>query len=234
VKNQKEAAKGLWFNGSMSIVISIVFYFIGTTLFVLYKTQPQELNMVMGQPDSIFPHFIMTRMPVGIAGLMIAAIFSASMSTVSSNVNSISTAFTTDIYNRLRPASTDSSRLRVARITGILSGGLGIILALLMATGNILSLFDYYNIILGLLGGALGGLFVCAIFFPRINSTGAVTGFILTFIILPIIIIYSSVHLLLYGFIGISICVVMAYLVSLFIPGKEKDLSGLTYKTLDK
>jgi SSS family transporter len=233
-KNQQEAAKGLWFNGTMSIIVSIIFYFIGTTLFVLYKTQPQELNMAMGNPDSIFPHFIMTRMPVGIAGLMIAAIFSATMSTVSSNVNSISTAFTSDIYNHLWPESTDSRRLRVARISGILSGGLGILLALLMATWNILSLFDYFNAILGLLVGGLGGVFVMAIFFPRINSTGAISGFILSFIILLVIRSYSSVSFLLYGFLGITISVLIAYMVSLFTPREEKDIKGLTYKTLDK
>jgi SSS family solute:Na+ symporter len=233
-KNQKEAAKGLWFNGTMSIIISVVFYFIGTTLFVLYKTQPQELNMAMGNPDSIFPHFIMTRMPVGIAGLMIAAIFSATMSTVSSNVNSISTAFTTDIYNHLWPGSKDSRRLRVARISGIAAGGLGILLALLMATWNIFSLFDYFNAILGLLVGGLGGVFVMAIFFPRINSTGAIAGFVLSFIILLIIRFYSSVSFLLYGFLGITISVLIAYMVSLFTSADERDITGLTYKTLDK
>jgi cyclically-permuted mutarotase family protein len=233
-KNQKAAGKGLWFNGTMSLLISIIFYFIGTTLFVLYKTQPQELNMAMSQPDSIFPHFIMTRMPVGIAGLLIAAIFAATMSTVSSNVNSISTAFTTDIYNHLWPGSPDSRRLRVARISGILSGGLGIALALLMAGWNILSLFDYYNIILGLLGGGIAGVFAMAIFFPRINTRGAITGFIMSIIILMIIMNYSSVHLLLYGFLGITISIIIAYIVSLFTPEDKNDLAGLTYKTLDK
>ncbi len=232
-KNQKEAEKGLWFNGTMSIIISVVFYFIGTTLFALYKTQPQELNMAMGNPDSIFPHFIMTRMPVGVAGLMIAAIFSATMSTVSSNVNSISTAFTIDIYKHLWPASPDSRQLRVARISGIVSGGLGILLALLMATWSILSLFDYFNAILGLLVGGLGGVFVMAIFFPRINSTGAITGFVLSFIILLFIRFYSSISFLLYGFLGITISVLIAYMVSLFTPAEEKDITGLTYKTLD-
>jgi cyclically-permuted mutarotase family protein len=233
-KNQKAAGKGLWFNGTISLLISIVFYFIGTTLFALYKTQPQELNMAMAQPDSIFPHFIMTRMPVGIAGLLIAAIFAATMSTVSSNVNSISTAFTTDIYNHIWPESPDSRRLRMARISGILSGGLGIALALLMAGWNILSLFDYYNIILGLLGGGIAGVFAMAIFFPRINTTGALTGFIMSIIILLIILTYSSVHLLLYGFIGITISIIIAYVVSLFTPADKKDLAGLTYKKLEK
>ena len=233
-KDQKAAGKGLWFNGTVSILISIVFYFIGTTLFALYKTQPQELNMAMAQPDSIFPHFIMTRMPIGIAGLLIAAIFAATMSTVSSNVNSISTAFTTDIYNHIWPKSIDSRRLRVARISGIVSGGLGIGLALMMAGWNILSLFDYYNIILGLLGGGIAGVFAMAIFFPRINTAGALTGFIMSIIILFLIMTYSSVHLLLYGFLGVTISVLIAYFVSLITPGDKKDLAGLTYRSLDK
>jgi SSS family transporter len=233
-KDQKAAGKGLWFNGTVSILISIVFYFIGTALFVLYKTQPQELNMAMTQPDSIFPHFIMTRMPVGIAGLMIAAIFAATMSTVSSSLNSISTAFTTDIYNHIWPGSPDSRRLRVARISGIVAGGLGIGLALLMAGWNILSLFDYYNIILGLLGGGIAGVFAMAIFFPRINTIGALSGFIMSIVILFLFMKYSSAHLLLYGIIGVTISIIIAFIVSLFTPGDKKDLAGLTYKSLDK
>jgi Na+/proline symporter len=190
--------------------------------------------MAMSNPDSIFPHFIMTRIPVGVAGLMIAAIFAATMSTVSSNVNSISTAFTTDIYNHLWPDSPDSRRLRVARIAGIVSGGLGIMLALLMATWNILSLFDYFNTVLGILTGGVGGVFAMAIFFPRINSRGAITGFILSFIILLIIVLYTDVHLLLYGFLGITISIITGYIISIIIPGEKRDLSGLTYKYLDK
>jgi SSS family solute:Na+ symporter len=232
-KNEKEAAKGLWFNGGMSIVISIIFYFIGTALFVLYKTQPQELNMAMGNADSIFPHFIMTRMPMGIAGLMIAAIFAATMSTVSSNVNSISTAFTTDIYNHMWPGSSDAKRLRVARITGILSGFLGIGLAILMATWNIFNLFDYFNVILGLLVGSLGGIFVMAVFIPRINSAGAITGYIVSFIALMFIRAYSDVSFLLYGFFGITISVITGYIVSFITPKEGKNLKGLTYRTLN-
>ena len=232
-KDEKSAAKSLWFNGAMSIVISLIFYFIGTALFALYKTNPQELNIAMGETDSIFPHFIMTRMPVGIAGLMIAAIFSATMSTVSSNVNSISTAFTVDIYNRFKPGSSDSQRLRVARITGILSGGLGILLACLMATWNIFSLFDYFNVILGLIAGGLGGVFAMAIFFPRINSSGAISGFIVSFCILMIIKIFTPVSFLLYGFLGITISILVGYLVSL-LTGSEVEADGLSFRSLKK
>ncbi|MCD6366914.1 MAG: cyclically-permuted mutarotase family protein, partial [Bacteroidales bacterium] len=91
-KDEKSAGKSIIMNGVLSVFVSLVFYFIGTALYSYYKTQPDELNFVMQNTDSIFPHFIMSKMPVGIAGLLIAAIFSASMSTVSSNVNSLSTA----------------------------------------------------------------------------------------------------------------------------------------------
>ena len=73
-----------------------------------------------------------------------------------------------------------------------------------------------------------------AIFFPRINTIGATTGFIMSIIILLTIMTYSSVHLLLYGFIGVTVSIIIAYIVSLFTPGVKKDLAGLTYKTLDK
>ena len=72
------------------------------------------------------------------------------------------------------------------------------------------------------------------IFFPKINSKGAIAGFVLSFIILLIIKYFSSVSFLLYGFLGITISVTVAVMVSLFTPGDEKDLSGLTYKTLGK
>ncbi len=233
-KDEKGAAKSLWFNGVMSVIISLVFYFIGTALFSYYKTQPQELNVIMENTDSIFPHFIMSKMPVGIAGLMIAAIFSATMSTVSSNVNSISTAFTTDIYNHFIPGSSDSTRLKVARISGIVSGGIGVALALLMATWNILSLLDYFNTILGLMAGGLGGMFAMGIFFPRINSIGAIAGFITSFIFLIIIRNYTSVSFLLYGFLGIVVSIIIGYLLSFVFSGGKKELGGLTLKSLNK
>ncbi len=232
-KDEKGAAKGLWFNGIMSIIISLIFYFIGTTLFAYYKTQPQELNVIMENTDSIFPHFIMSKMPIGIAGLMIAAIFSATMSTVSSNVNSISTSFTVDFYDHFKKGASERIRLRIARITGIIAGGIGILLALLMATWNILSLLDYFNTILGLLAGGLGGLFAMGIFFPRIGSKAAITGFLMSFILLLYLRSFTEVSFLLYGFIGILSSIVIAYVVSWAFVSNKRDLKGLTLKSLN-
>ncbi|TKG94614.1 cyclically-permuted mutarotase family protein [Puteibacter caeruleilacunae] len=233
-KDEKSAGQSIVFNGFMSVGVSVVFYFIGTALFAYYKTQPAELNMVMENPDSIFPHFIMTKLPIGMAGLLIAAIFAATMSTVSSNINSLSTAFTSDFFNHFFPKVSDRNQLAVARWSGIVLGGIGVAFAVLMATWNILSLFDYFNYILGLLASGLGGLFFMGIFIPKIDQRSALIGFFAGTGILFWISMNTNISFLLFGFIGMFLTVAVAWLISLIIPAKERDLEGLTWSTIKK
>jgi len=230
-KDEKSAGKSILMNGVLSVVVSTVFYFIGTALYTYYKMQPGELNFAMQNTDAIFPHFIMSKMPVGVAGLLIAAIFSATMSTVSSNVNSLSTAFTSDFYRHFSPKSTDKKQLFVARWSGIIFGGIGVGFALLMATLNILSLFDYFNKLLGLLASGLGGLFIMGIFFPRIGARSALSGFIIATLTLLFVQLKTDISFWLYGFIGIVVSVFMAFVFSLIISNK-KEINGFTWKTI--
>jgi SSS family solute:Na+ symporter len=217
----------------LSVFVLILFYFIGTALFAFYKTNPGEMNFAMEKTDSIFPHFIMSKMPVGIAGILIAAIFSATMSTVSSSVNSISTSFTADIYTRFFPESNDKKQLRVARWSGIVFGIAGIVFALLLATWDILSLFDYFNFVLGLLTSGLGGLFVMGIFFSRINGRSALIGFVSGTIFLFFVNLNTNISFWLYGAIGIVSTVLVAWLASFILPN-QKEIKGLTWKTIEK
>ncbi|NQU54050.1 MAG: cyclically-permuted mutarotase family protein [Bacteroidetes bacterium] len=232
-KDEKSAAKGIMLNGVLAVIVSVIFYFIGTALYVYYKTHPEELNFVMQNTDSIFPHFIMSKMPVGVAGLLIAAIFSATMSTVSSNVNSLSTAFTSDFYCHFFPGSTDKKQLSVARWSGIVFGGIGVGFALLMATLNILSLFDYFNYILGLLASGLGALFLMGIFFPRINGKSALIGFVLGTGFLFLVKAQTDISFLLFGFIGMAATLFFGLIFSFFFKN-EKEIKGLTWKTIEK
>jgi len=231
-KNERSAAKGIMMNGILSVVVSIVFYFIGTALYTYYKTQPGELNFAMQNTDAIFPHFIMSKMPVGVAGLLIAAIFSATMSTVSSNVNSISTAFTSDFYRHFFPAASDKKQLKVARLSGVFFGSIGVALALLMASLSILSLFDYFNYILGLLASGLGALFMMGIFFPRIGAKSALIGFVLGSGSLFVVSLTTQISFLLYGFIGITLTLCFALLSSFLFPN-SKQISGYTWKSIN-
>jgi len=231
-RDERSAGRSIIMNGILSILVSLVFYFIGTALFAFYKTNPEQLNISMSNPDSIFPHFIMTKIPQGIAGVMIAAIFAATMSTVSSSINSLSTAFTTDFYQRWVKNKTDEHFLIVARLTGIILGSVGVGLAIMMAFWNILSLFDYFNYILGLLASGLGGLFFMGIFIPRIKGNAAIAGFLGGFLAVLIVKSYTDIHLMMYGFTGMISSICIGLLFSYILPEKHKSLNGLTIKTL--
>ena len=232
-KSEKGAAKSILLNGFLSVGILIVFYTIGTGLYAFYKTHPESLNYAMQNTDAIFPYFIMAEIPMGLAGLMIAAIFAATMSTISSNVNSLSTAFTVDMYRHFKPNTDDKGQLKVARLSGLVMGGLGISFALLMASWNILSLFDFFNYLLGLLSSGVAALFTIGIFMPKIGAKSALVGFVLGNICLIIISMYTNVSFLLYGFLGIVLTIAFSLLFRLFLRN-EKDINGLTWKTIKK
>ena len=217
-KDEKSAGRSILTNGFMSVFISVAFYFIGTGLYTFYKTHPQSLDITMQQGDAIFPYFMMSQMPAGIAGLLIAAIFAATMSTISSNINSLSTAFSIDFIQRFRPHTSDRALLRVARWTCIISGLVGLGLALMMATWNIASLLDYFNTILGLLTSGLGGLFVMAVFFPRIKGGAALTGFIAGELVVFLMYLFTDANFFLFGATGIVASVITAWILSLKSP----------------
>lgn len=221
VKDTAGTKKGLWLNGFLSIPIAVIFFMIGTALYVFFKQQPELLSVGMSNTDSIFPHFIMCRLPVGIAGLLIAAIFSAAMSTLSANINSTATVLTEDFYRRFRKGATDKQAMGFARLSGIVVGGLGLLMAILLATFDIASLWDQFNFFLGLLTSGLGGLFMMGIFTERIGTRSAFAGFVGSIVILLIVNSYSNVSFLLYGFIGLASCFLIGYLSS-FVFGRGK------------
>lgn len=232
-KDESEARRSILMNGVMSVAVSIVFFAIGAGLYTFFKTHPQALDITMSKGDIIFPYFMMSQLPAGLAGLLIAAIFAATMSTISSNINSVATAFSVDFYKRWRPNSTDSGILRCARTTCVVSGLIGMAIALLMATWSILSLLDYFQEILGLLSSGLGGLFFMGIFFPRIGGKAALVGFISGVTAVFITKYATDASFLLYGFIGMAVSVCAALLTS-YIINERRAEDGLSWQTLKR
>ena len=212
--DEKSAGRGILVNGVMSVFVSVAFYMIGTGLYTFYKTHPAELDVTMGQSDAIFPFFMMSQMPAGIAGALIAAIFAATMSTISSNINSVATAFTIDFWKRFRRTS-DSQLVVVARWASVLSGMVGLVLALLMATWDIQSFLDFFNEALGLLTSGLGGLFFIAVFMKRVKGNAALAGFVAGEAVVFWMSEYSTANFLLFGAIGMVVSIVVAWLLSL-------------------
>ena len=221
VKDIEGTKKGLWLNGLLSIPTTIIFFLIGTGLYVFFKENPEMLNVGMTNTDSIFPHFIMCRLPNGVAGLLIAAIFAAAMSTLSANINSTSTVLTEDFFRPFKKNVTEKQCMLFARISGIVIGSFGVILAIILATYDIASLWDQFNFFLGLFTSGLGGLFAMGIFTKRIGTRGAITGFVGSFITLLLFNNYTHVSYILYGFIGLTSCLLIGY-ISSFIYGRGK------------
>jgi solute:Na+ symporter, SSS family len=98
--SERNAVRSIWTNAVLTIPAVMIFFFVGTALYVFFKEAPLALSPVMTDPDAIFPWYIFTQMPQGVSGLLIAGIFAAAMSTLSSSMNSSATAYMVDIHFR--------------------------------------------------------------------------------------------------------------------------------------
>lgn len=231
--DEKKSAQAVWLNAIIAIPATVLFFAVGTGIYVYYVNNPQNLTASL-QTDAIFPLFIAHELPVGIAGLVVAGIFAVAQSTVSTSINSMSTVVVVDYYERFShiPPS-EKQKMKVARISTAVWGVFGTVAALMLAGMDIKSLWDLFLQLLGLTGGALAGLFMLGIFTTRANGIGAIVGAFASVIILSLVQSYTQIHFFLYAMIGIISCFVIGYGVSV-LTGKESDrsLDGLTIFSL--
>jgi solute:Na+ symporter, SSS family len=226
--DQKSAARAIWTNVFLVAPAQALFFAIGTVLFVYYRQHPERLDPVF-QTDAIFPLFIVREMPAGIAGLVVAGIFAAAQSTLSSSLNSVATAYVTDFHRRFRTAASDRECLRVARIVTVLVGVVGMGAALWIARSDVRSLFEAFLNVIGMFGGTISGLFILGIFTRRANGPGALLGALAS--ASAVWAVHSHVHFYWYAFTGIVTCVVVGYLASFCFPRANKDIRGLALGT---
>ena len=172
---EKQARKSVLTNAVLTIPATLLFFFVGTVLYVYYKHNPLELSITVSDGDAILPWYIYSELPQGVVGLLVSGILAAAMSTLSSSMNSAATAYVTDIHSKINHHKVD---LKVAKIATMLLGAAGIFFAYLMATWDINSLWDEFNKILGIILGSLGGLFLLGMITRRANATGALCGII--------------------------------------------------------
>ncbi|MEN6309159.1 MAG: sodium/solute symporter, partial [Anaerohalosphaeraceae bacterium] len=231
VSSTQQARRAIWTNAIAVIPATILFFAVGTALYVFYKTNPERLDPTF-KNDAIFPLFIARELPIGVAGLVIAGLFAAAQSTIATSMNSSATAFVTDFIRPFHWVKTEAGYLRLARVMTFTLGCMGTAMAVFFAMSDIKSLWDMFMTILGLIGGAMCGLFCLGIFTVRANSAGAMIGAVCGAAGLYWVQEYTSVHLLLYATIGIVLCFVVGYLASLLFPASTKSVDGLTIYTL--
>jgi SSS family transporter len=216
------ARRSLFLTMWISVFGSMVFFGMGTAIYAFYQTHPQALGQGLAAGDSILPFFIMQQLPVGVSGLVIAAIFAASQSTVSSSLNSVATVFSKDFDSRLlRPERDDRTYLRAAQAAVLVTGVLSIGLAVWMAHSKIESAFKTFNEMIGLTVGPLGGLFALGVFTRRANGTGALIGAVAgLLLVLGLRFTNAPVTGLLYAFLGFATCFVLGLIASRMLPGR--------------
>ncbi|MCH7227701.1 sodium/solute symporter [Haloferula sp. A504] len=217
------ARKSLKVTMWMSVFGSLVFFLLGTAIYAFYKTHPGRLDATLPASDSILPFYIVRELPVGISGLVIAAIFAAAQSTVSSSLNSVATTFVKDLDSRLlRPGRNDRTYLRSAQTVVVVAGVVGVGIAIAMAQSNIESAFKTFNTMIGLTAGSLGGLFALGIFTRRAHGSGALLGaFAGLATVLSLHLSKAPVSGLLYAFIGFAACSLVGWLASLVLTGRS-------------
>ena len=168
VATEKEAKKSVWIAMLIYLPLTVIFLYIGTALYSFYGGESHLLNEAITKGDQVFPYFIATELPIGIKGLMIAAIMAASMSTVDSALNSSATVLFIDFYKQyINPEASEKSSLLFLRFSTIIWGILGIGFALLMIQAK--SALDVWWQISGIFGGGILGLFLLAIYNVKIT-----------------------------------------------------------------
>jgi len=183
VASEKEAKKSVWIAMLIYLPLTAVFLYIGTTMFAFYSGSAHVLDPSIIKGDEVFPFFIATELPVGLKGLIIAAILAASMSTVDSALNSSATVLYLDYYKKyFRPNASEKSSINFLRITTVIWGFLGVVFSLLLINAE--SALDIWWQISGIFGGGILGLFLLAIFNVKLKRSQGIISVIFSILII--------------------------------------------------
>ncbi len=240
-KSTREARKAIIVVALTSVPLWSLFFLIGTAIWVFYQAFPEAMvNSI--EADAVFPHFILTQVPPGLRGVIISAILAAALGTLAAGVNSIATASVVDGFERfLLPGRSDRAYLRLGRLTSLMTCIAMVALAYGLQFIDKESMTDLSLIIASIFGGGVLGLYVIGLCTTRVGNRAILVGLACS-IGLNIYLMLNSFGWLPSGW-GIRVhdywvtvlvnvlLMVVAYVVSLFIPNRVKDLAGLTVWT---
>jgi len=171
-RNERQSKTALLSSGAAILFQFALFLLVGVLLFVYYRLSPPAAPF--GRSDRIFPTFIVTHMPHGISGLLIAAILAAAMSNLSAALNSLSSSSIVDFYLRRNPGASERTRLAASRLSTILWGVVLFGLAILSRRGG--RVVEVGLSIASVAYGALLGVFLLGVLTRRANERGAMVG----------------------------------------------------------
>ncbi|MFH1737579.1 MAG: sodium:solute symporter [bacterium] len=174
------ARRAVWIGAMGCVPVWLLFMFVGTCLWVFYQTHPGAMHREM-LADEVFPYFILTQLPNGMGGVVIAGVLAAAMSSIDSSMSGMTSVVTEDIYKRiLFRGREDSHYLKAAKVIATMSGVLMIVVAAGLTLLRQEAILDLCFILGSVLGAGFGGLFMIGFFTMRTNSFGAAIGVILS------------------------------------------------------
>ena len=175
-KNSRQATLALLTSGVVILAQFVLFLIIGLMLFVFYQKAAMLPPEVAAKADRVFPHFIVTQLPNGLIGLVVAAIFAAAMSTLSSSLNSLSATAVTDFYRPLfAPNKSDQHYLTVSRVMTAVWGAVQIAVAMIAiamkgrGVDAVLAVASFTN-------GPVLGLFLLSTLTRHVGAKGSLVG----------------------------------------------------------
>ena len=168
----KEAKKSALWGGLMYVPVSMLFLFIGTGLYSYYKVHTGILPEGI-EGDKVFPWFIVNGLPSGITGLLIASVFAAGMSTISTSVNSTATVILND-YVKKSSGESDKRSMKILYLSSFIFSVLSILIAIAMI--NVQSALDAWWKLASIFSGGMLGLFLLGYFSKKANNIAAIAG----------------------------------------------------------
>ena len=195
-KSLRDARFSVLFGGYLFIPVSALFFLIGTALYGYYAAGVAPLpHSIAEHPDYVFPYFIVTSLPVGLRGLLIASIFAAGMSTVSTSVTSAATVILKDYVEPLAAHSSTRhpSPLATLRLASVTVGVVGALTAIAML--GVKSIVDAWWILSSIFSGGMLGLFLLGILPRRISRGAALAGCVAGIAVIAWISLAGALHL---------------------------------------
>jgi solute:Na+ symporter, SSS family len=222
-KNQRDSQKALVASGFIVLFQFVLFLTIGVMLYAYYQHVPLP---TITSNDEIFPVFIVSSLPRGIAGLVIAAVFAAAMSNLSGSLNSLASTTVLDFYKPLLGRDrTDADLLRLSRWC---TAAWGIVLiAIAVVARDWGSVFTVGLSIASLVYGPMLGAFLLGVLTTRANQAGVVTGIGVSLAAMLLVKNYTALAWTWYVLVGTVICVTVGYSVSLAFPATSRPAASL-------
>ena len=198
--------------------------------------------------NAAFPTLVVRLMPVGLQGVMVAAMLAALMSSLASVFNSSSTIFTMDFYKKLHPTASEHHLVNVGRVATAIMVVLGILWIPFM--GRISAqLYVYLQSVQAYISPPIAAVFLLGVFWKRINGTGAITALLVGFVLgalrfifevayagaplTGVLDFYVRMNFLHFAILMFVICVAVLVVVSLLTPAPARDkVRGLTFQTI--